>query len=56
MAREWRVRVTVCCERPWGGCSGTGQKCQLYHTLSELEFTLRGFFRRQRHGCWRREG
>ena len=48
MAREWRVRMTARCERPWDGCSGTGQKCQLYHTLSKLEFTLRGFFRRQR--------
>ena len=31
---------------------GIEQKCQLYHTLSELEFTFRGFFRRRRHGCW----
>ena len=44
MAAEWWPRVTACCEGHWGGCSGIGQKCKLYHTLSELHFTFCGFF------------
>ena len=49
MAREWRVRMTTRYERPCGGCSGVGQKCQLHHAFGKLDFTFRGFCRRQRH-------
>ena len=52
MAAEWQTRAAARCERHWGGCSWVEQKCKLQHTLSELEFTFRGVFRRRCHGCW----